>query len=310
MKLRDAALVVPIFLGVAVVSGYLVRARSDDKRGKIRVDERERTYSLHVPGHYDGTEAVPLLIALHGRLGIGSGEERLAHLDKVSDEHGFLVVYPDGLDRSWADGRGGTPAERSGVNDVKYLSALMGALESEYKVDRARIYVTGMSSGGFMSGRLACELSERIAAVAIVGASLGESVSVNCKPVKPLSVVIIQGTADPLVPLDGGTIERSGVGGLILSHEAAIQKFVAVDHCTNAPQKDHIPDKAGDGTSIDVTTYGPCAEGSEVQGYVVNGGGHTWPGGRQYLPAMFIGKTTQNLDASEVIWDFLSRHTR
>lgn len=310
MKLRDAALVVPIFLGVAVVSGYLVRARSDDKPGKIRVDERERTYSLHVPGHYDGTEAVPLLIALHGRLGTGSGEERLAHLDKVSDEHGFLVVYPDGLDRSWADGRGGTPAERSGVNDVKFLSALMGALESDYKVDRARIYVAGMSNGGFMSGRLACELSERIAAVAIVGASLGEGVSVNCKPVKPLSVVIIQGTADPVVPLDGGTIERSGAGGLILSHEAAVQKFVAVDHCTNAPQKEHIPDKAGDGTSIDVTTYGLCAEGSEVQGYVVNGGGHTWPGGRQYLPAMFIGKTTQNLDGSEVIWEFLSRHTR
>ncbi len=97
---------------------------------------------------------------------------------------------------------------------------------------------------------------------------------------------------------------------MILSHAAAVQKFVEVNHCPTEPKKEHLADKAGDGTTIDKVTYAPCADGSEVQGYVVNGGGHTWPGGRQYLPAALIGKTTRNLDGSEVIWEFVSRHTQ
>jgi polyhydroxybutyrate depolymerase len=310
MKLGRAALAIPMFLGVAVVSGYLVRNHSADKQGKIRVDERERAYALHVPGDYDGTKAVPLVLALHGRLGTGPSEEKLAHLDEVSDEHGFLVVYPDGLDRSWADGRGGTPADRNGVDDTKFLSTLIDRLEGQYKVDRARVYATGMSNGGFMSGRLACDMPDRIAAVAIVGASLSESVAANCHPAKPVSVLIIQGTEDPLVPLAGGALGRNGAGGVVLSHEAAVRKFVEVDHCAAEPKRQHIPDSARDGTTIDVVSYGACAAGSEVQGYVVNGGGHTWPGGVQYLPAIFIGKTTHNLDGSEAIWEFLSRHER
>jgi polyhydroxybutyrate depolymerase len=293
-----------------VVSGYLVRGRSDDKRGAMRVDGRERTYSLHVPAEYDGTEAAPLLLALHGRLGTGSGEERLAHLDEVSDEHDFLVVYPDGLDRSWADGRGGTPADRNQVDDVKFLSALIDELEDKYKIDNTRVYATSISNGGFMSGRLACELADKIAAVAIVGASLSKKEAGDCHPNQPVSVLIVQGTADPVVPFAGGPSGAAGARGVVLSHDEAVRRFVAADHCAENTKTEHIPDLAGDGTNIDVTMYGPCADGSEVRGYVVNGGGHTWPGGMQYLPAMFIGKTTRNLDGSEVIWEFLSRHER
>jgi polyhydroxybutyrate depolymerase len=310
MRLWQAALAVPVFVGVAVISGYLVRGRSDDNSGAIRVDGRERTYSFHVPAEYDGTETVPLLLALHGRLGTGSGQERLARLDKVSDEHRFLVVYPDGLDRSWADGRAGTPADRKQVDEVKFLSALIDDLENKYKIDHARVYATGMSNGGFMSGRLACELADKIAAVAIVGASLSEKEAGDCHPVQPVSVLIVQGTADPVVPFAGGPLGDAGVRGVALSHDAAVQRFVAADHCPEKAKTEHIPDMAGDGTNIEVTLYGPCADGSEVRGYVVNGGGHTWPGGMQYLPAMFIGKTTRNLDGSEVIWEFLSRHER
>lgn len=310
MRLWRTALAVPVFVGVAVVSGYLVRGRSDDKRGSIRVDGRERTYSLHVPPEYDGTEAVPLLLALHGRLGTGSGEERLTHLDKVSDEHDFLAAYPDGLDRSWADGRGGTPADRQQVDDVKFLSALVHELQSKYKIDHTRVYATGMSNGGFMSGRLACELADQIAAVAIVGASLSAEEAGGCHPAQPVSVLIVQGTADPVVPFAGGPLGDGGARGVVLSHDAAVQRFVTANRCGESAKTEHIADLAGDGTSIDVTMYGPCADGSEVRGYVVNGGGHTWPGGMQYLPAMFVGKTTRNLDGSEVIWEFLSRHER
>src|SRR5215472_12367126 len=135
--------------------GYCARGRQADKEMKLAVDGRHRTYTYHIPRGYDGTQAVPLVLALHGRLGQGSGEERLSHFDKVSDGHGFIVVYPDGLHRSWADGRGGTPSDRKGVDDVKFLSNVIDNMEARYKVDPSRIYVTGMSNGGFMSGRLA-----------------------------------------------------------------------------------------------------------------------------------------------------------
>src|SRR5271167_1511038 len=221
---------------MAAVSGYLLRALPDDARQEIVVDGRARTFEVHVPSGYDGRKKVPLVLALHGRLGTGSGQEKLAHLDKVSDEHGFLVVYPDGLDRGWADGRGGTPSDRGGVDDVKFLSALIDKVESEYKVDAKKVFAVGMSNGGFMSGRLACDLSDRIAAVGIVGASLSENTAATCRPRQPVSVMMIQGTADPLVPFEGGAL-RKGAGGVVLSHEAAVKKFVEVDRCKASPRK-------------------------------------------------------------------------
>ena len=196
--------VVSAFVGIAAFSGFSAHGRRTAKQATLRVDGRERGYTYHLPTGYDGTRSVPLVLALHGRLGQGTGEERLSHFDKTSDEHGFIVVYPDGLDRSWADGRGGTPSDRKGVDDMKFLSDLIDKIEADYKVDTSRIYVAGMSNGGFMSGRLACQLSNRIAAVAIVAASLSENTATSCRPEFPVSVLVLQGAEDPLVPLAGG----------------------------------------------------------------------------------------------------------
>jgi polyhydroxybutyrate depolymerase len=155
--------------GAAALLVHRVRANSTDTAGKMTVDGRERTYLVHAPSPYSKATPAPLVVALHGRLGTGRGQEWLAHLDKVSDEHGFVVVYPDGLNRSWADGRGTSPSDQANVNDTKFISQLIDKLAAEYSIDAGRVYVAGMSNGGFMSGRLACELSEKIAALAIVG---------------------------------------------------------------------------------------------------------------------------------------------
>lgn len=301
MKRARWLLVGGAFLAVAALSGFVARGRHTVKQAALSVDGRERTYTYHVPSGYDGTHAVPVVLALHGRLGQGAGEERLSHLDKISDERGFLVVYPDGLDRSWADGRGGTPSDRKGVDDVKFLAKLIDQIEAEFKVDSSRIYATGMSNGGFMSGRLACQMSIRVAAVAIVAASLSESVAESCHPEAAVSVLVLQGTEDPLVPL---------AGGVVLSHDATVAKFAKLNRCPSTPKMERIADHAGDGTTIDVAIYSGCAGGSEVRGYVVNGGGHAWPGGMQYFPASIIGKTSKNMDASEVIWEFFSTKHR
>ena len=310
MKLRGVLLAVPAFFGVAALCGIVAHQNADDRRGRLEVDGRERSYELHVPKNYDGNQPIPLVLALHGRFGTGAGEEKLAHLDKLSDKHAFWVVYPNGLGRSWADGRAATPSDKSGTDDVKFISALIDNMEQEYKVDTKRIYATGMSNGGFMSGRLACDLSNRIAAVAIVAASLSENTAATCNPVQPVSVMIIQGSDDPLVPLEGGTLRRGGSGGSVLSHQAAVQKFVELNRCNSQPKKEHLADRANDGTTVDAEWYASCADGTQVHGYVVNGGGHTWPSGMPYLPAAMIGKTTHNLDASELIWHFFSGHHR
>ena len=310
MKPRHLLLIAPIFIGIAILNGLLTSASSEDQMRVLDVDGVERTYSMHVPSDYDKSKAAPLLIALHGRLGTGEGEERLTHFHNVSDNHGFLVAYPNGLQRSWADGRGATPADQKSVDDVKFISALIDKLSATYNIDATRIYAAGMSNGGFMAGRLACELSDRIAAVAIVGASLSTDVATNCQPAKPVSVMIVQGTDDPLVPIGGGTLRRDGSGGSVLSHADAVQKWLALDHCADAPKKDTIADSAGDGTTIILQTFASCALGSEVRSYVVVHGGHTWPGGHQYLPASLIGETTRNLDGSSAIWEFFSHHTR
>jgi polyhydroxybutyrate depolymerase len=155
---------------------------SADISGKLRVGAQD----LHVPPSYDKAEPAPLVLALHGRLGTGRGEERLAHFDKVSDEHGFLVVYPYRRDRSWADGRGASPSDKKKINDVKFLSQLIETVAGQYSISRGRVYVTGMSNGGFMSARLACELSKVIAAVAIARASLSVPINSTCKSTVPV----------------------------------------------------------------------------------------------------------------------------
>ena len=310
MRMVRKLLVLLFILGGAIGGVRRIRANGRDASASISVGGHNRIYRLHVPPSYDGSKAVPLVLALHGRLGTGEGQERLGHLDKVSDEQDFIVVYPDGLDRSWADGRGATPSDKNNVDDVKFLSELINKLASEYKIDAGRVYAAGMSNGGFMSARLACSLADKIAAVGIVAASLSTNTAETCKPAIPVSVLIMQGTQDPLVPFQGGALGKNGDRGEVLSHAATVEKFAVLNRCSGTPQKKQITDDANDGTSIQILDYTGCAAGSEVRGYTIEGGGHAWPGGMQYLPAAMIGKTSHNLDASETIWEFFAAHSR
>jgi polyhydroxybutyrate depolymerase len=292
---------------LALWSGPFAHA---DSQGSLEVDGRTRTYKLHVPASYTASEPMPLVLVLHGRLGTGRSTIELTHFDKTSDAHGFMAVFPDGLHRSWADGRGATDSDKDGVNDVHFLSELIHKLLSDYRIDPSRVYVTGISNGGFMSQRVACELADQVAAVGIVAATMGEHTADACRPTKPISVMLLQGSKDPLVPIQGGPMGRNGSRGTILSLEATAQKWVSLDACNSTPESSALPDNAGDGTIVRKQAYSGCKGGSEVIRYAIEGGGHTWPGGKQYLPEMFIGKTTRNLDASEALWDFFSHHAR
>jgi polyhydroxybutyrate depolymerase len=286
-------------------------AKSDgNTQGSLTVDGRERTYELHVPVTYKTDQPVPLALILHGRLGDGRGTAALTHFDKVSDAHGFLAIYPDGLHRSWADGRKVTDSDKEGTDDVKFLSELIHKLSSAHRIDGSRIYVAGISNGGFMTQRVACELSDQIAAVGVVAATMSEQIAASCHPNKPVSVVMMQGSLDTFVPIQGGAMGPNGSRGQILSLRATAEKWAGFDGCNSAPERSTLPDIARDGTTVQRESFSGCKEQAEVVAYTVEGGGHTWPGGKQYLPAAIIGKTTRNMDASEILWEFFARHSR
>jgi polyhydroxybutyrate depolymerase len=281
-----------------------------NSQGSIIVDGHERTYEVHAPASYKGEQAVPLVLALHGRGGTGHGMAGQTHFDSVSDAHAFLVAYPDGLGGGWADGRGATPSDKEGVDDVKFLSELIRKLARDYKIDASRVFVTGMSNGGFMTQRIACDLSSQVAAVGSVGATLGETTASHCHPERPISVMLIQGAQDPLVPIQGGPMGPDGSHGMILSLQETAKKWIGLDACDSKPDIATLQDKAADGTSIRREAFTGCKGGAEVVVYTVEGGGHTWPGGKASLPESILGKTSGNMDASEVLWEFFSKHSR
>jgi polyhydroxybutyrate depolymerase len=297
----------------AVLLSMLLHGGGEQKLS-IVVGGRQRSFLLYTPAGVSGGE--PLLIALHGRLGTGVGMEKLTHFEAIAEREKFLLIYPDGVRKSWNDGRG-TPAEKEGVDDVGFVRALIDSAVRYCKVDNKRVYIAGISNGGFMTMRLATELSDRIAAVAVVAATMDAGTARDAERegagggrsgVQPVSVLLMHGTKDPLVPFEGGSVRR-GAGGAILSHDSTVRWWLAVDKCDGPSVQMWIVDSVRDGTKA-ICRFYMGAKGTQVASYVIDNGGHTWPGGWQYLPVMMVGKTSRNLDASEVIWGFFQRHSK
>jgi polyhydroxybutyrate depolymerase len=277
-------------------------ASAQQKNESIIVDHMRREFITYLPKGIGETDKPPVIISLHGRLGIAARQMTFADFRPLADKDKFIIVCPQGIERSWNDGRG-TPANSRGVDDVKFIDALITYVISTYHADSLRIYVTGMSNGGFMSSRLACELSNRIAAVAVVAASMDQDM--GYQPKQPMPVMYIQGTKDPLVPFTGGKMK--GAGGIIYSHEDILKKWAAVDKCDGKPVVTNLPVIVNDGTSAVKEEY-INNSGLKVIGFTIVDGGHTWPGGTQYLPKFMIGSLSKNLDACDEIWKFFKEN--
>jgi polyhydroxybutyrate depolymerase len=263
----------------------------------------DRTYRLHVPPG----DPIGLVLSLHGGGGTGIGQQGLTDFDNIADANNLLVVYPDGYDKSWADGRGASPADRRHVDDVGFLVGLAGKLQTDYNIAPGHVFATGMSNGGFMTNKLACDRADVFAAIAPVAGTLGASVA--CNPVRPVSVLEVHGTADPLVPFKGGNVRGRGGVSRSISVANMVNNWRLADGCQGDPSAQVLPN-VGDGTVVHRFASTACAASSEVVFYQIDNGGHTWPGGKQYLPRAIIGSTTRALDASEVIAQFFLAHAR
>ena len=279
----------------------------------------KRTYLIHVPPD-DINKPMPLVIALHGGGGSGARMEKLTQggFNRLSNKESFIVVYPDGLEKHWNDGRSvkeaGWRAHKENIDDVGFISALIEHLVKEQNADPKRVYITGVSNGALMASRLACEKTEKITAIALVAGTFAENFAPRCSPSKPIPILMIHGTKDTFVLWEGGEIAenlpRGRRFGRTQSVPETVKFWTANNGCPSSPIITQEPDKdPKDGTRVRKETYSNCKNGAEVILYAIENGGHTWPSGHKYLPDIIVGKISKDIDANEVVWDFFKRHS-
>ncbi|MCR9145281.1 MAG: esterase [bacterium] len=290
-----------------------VRLGERDRVYELQHEGRERSYILHRPAaaaSVDPANPRPLLIVMHGGGGTARGAINITRgrFNELADAENFYVVYPTGFDKSWNDGRVDlrSTAHREKIDDVGFLKRVIESIAGEYPIDRARIFSTGISNGGFMSMRLACDLSETVRAVAPVTAQLSRDLFAMCKPQRPVGMLLVNGTDDPIVPYDGGTIELFWTErGEILSTDDTLRFWARRNRCSAQPVVAELPDRdPKDETRVDRVRYPNCATGRDVELLRVRGGGHTWPGGSPYLSERLVGKVSNDIIACDEIWNF------
>jgi polyhydroxybutyrate depolymerase len=263
----------------------------------------ERSFHVYIPKIYEqAAQPVALIIVLHGAGGTGGGIESFSGFDALADKQAFIVIYPDGLDLVWNDGRRGDPRVGS-QDDVGFLGSTITFLSKSLNIDPNRVYVTGYSMGAMLSYRMACDLPSVIAAVAPVASTFPEYQLTECAGTPPVPLLVIQGTDDPVVPW-------AGVQGGYLSAAQTLSFWKLHNGCKTDQGMTMLDDTApDDGTRIIVEGYTGCQNDADVQVDSVFHGGHTWPGHTFDVP-FDLGKTSMDIDAPQVIWDFFQKHPR
>jgi poly(3-hydroxybutyrate) depolymerase len=287
-------------------------------------DDMERLTRFGELADKDGIIAVYPL-ALHGRwnvgvqpperrpmsMGPGGGRRRGSYPGGGGYPGGG---YPGGGGGYPGGGGGGYPrggqqpqnapsSERRAApaDDIGFFNQMLDQLATKFSVDTSRIYAAGLSEGGFMSLRMGCAMSDRIAAIATVGAAMPKTMI--CVPTRPVGLVMINGTSDPVVPYGGGTEHNLSLA--TISAEDSAKTWARNDRCAEKPERSKLAEHEKGGMETKVDTYSGCQQNAQVVLYSVKGAGNTWPGGERYEPENSIGKTSQDLNANEVIWNFL-----
>lgn len=256
-----------------------------------------RSYRLYVPADYNGSSARPLVFNLHGYTSNAQSQQLYANFMPIADTANFLVVHPQGTKDN-----NNQPFWNAGissliVNDIQFLSNLIDSIKANYNIDLNAVYSCGMSNGGYMSQTLACELSNRIAAIAsVTGSIFTTQYGTNCHPTRPVPMMQISGTADGTVPYTGSSSS--------MPIDSVVKYWVRYNQCNATPNFSNVPNSnLTDGCTAEHYIYPNGLSGSSVELYKVIGGGHTWPGA-----LVNIGVTNQDFSASKEIWRFFRKY--
>ena len=294
---------------VSTMTAFAALAQPGTRQHRIvAVDGLEREYWIYLPKNYSGKKKWPLVLTFHGSGGTGKGTFRQFNFEAGADREGFIIVAPEGIDRGWNDGRIRTKNIHTS-DDVKFVVALLDDIGRRYAVDDRRVFSTGISNGAIFSIYLAYKIPDRILAIAPVCGSMPRNLEPDFRLKHPLSAMFINGTDDPLVKYNGGSVgaERGGRGELT-GVEDMVKHWREFDGCTGPAKEETIPDvDSHDHCHATVRTYASCNASTEVVLVTVAGGGHTWPGGRQYAPRLIVGEVCRDFNAEELIWDFFKR---
>lgn len=266
-----------------------------------------RSFRVHVPRSYVGGQPIPLLVALHG----GGGNMDLQADDafygqiSASEKYGFIALFPNGFSRlprgrlaTWNAGRCCAAARDRGADDVGFIRAAVEEVARQASVEPQRIYATGMSNGGMMAYRLACDAADLFSGIAAVA---GTDNTTSCRPARPVAVLHIHARDDPHVLFEGGAGPDSAPASRVTDYTSVadtVAKWTHLDGCMAPPRRVlQVPGAACE-------LYEPCAGGSRVQLCVTDTGGHSWPGGRKPRGGP---PPSQAISANDVMWAFFNR---
>ena len=288
-----------IALGVPLVAVAMLAATfaiANHSNGSLVSSGERRRYLLYVPDDLAPTLPVPLVISLHGFAEWPAHQADISHWNDLADEEGFIVVYPMGtrFPLRWRT-RGSPGTETDRARDVVFIADLIDRLDAEFNLDATRIYVNGLSNGGGMSFALACDLSERIAAFGSVSGAYVLPWD-ECHPLRSVPAIIFHGTADPIVPFEGGPSRSFDIPFPVIRDW--VDELARRNGCSDSEALTASGDAHG-------VRYTGCD--ADVTFYTVEGGGHAWPGGG-WMPKSIVGHITQDIDATRVMWGFFEEH--
>lgn len=297
---------------VALLGLVLMRptVSAADPLVKLPFGGRNRSYQIHVPPNLSG--AVPLVVVLHGGGGSATSTVKMTGFDAEADRAGFIAVYPNGTDHTrpllnlagkpgfltWNAGTCCGYALENHVDDVGFIRAVVRQIENKYPIDAKRIYATGISNGGMMAYTLACKASDLFAAVGIVSGIITDPA---CHPAQPVSVIHFHGSADRNVPINGGIGKKAFIKDNRPPVKGSIDFWVRADGCNITLQESHEP-------SLDIKSYTGCRNRTAVIYYVIENGGHSWPGGDRI--SKLLDAPSQAVNATEVMWQFFVAHPK
>jgi len=329
-------LVLGIFIVLVVVVVFANRGGDEGNyEFSLMHDGLKRTYTVHVPPSYTGEMPTALVLNFHGGTGNAGAAKRSSAMNEKSDTAGFIVVYPEGTGSKlfgkilglWNAGRccGSVAEHRDNVDDVGFIEKMLDAMEEEFSINESMIYSTGLSNGALISYRLACEMSDRIAAIAPIGAQDSYD---NCNPERPVPVIHFHGTADRCARYGGGDPCGAGCAAEAMGQERGegwacssvpdyIDEWRALNGCTGDGE---VIYEKGEAKCV---SYSGCDEGAEVVLCTIGDGGHTWPGGgRASLTCItapdgerckrieeLLGPISFDISANDVMWEFFERHS-
>jgi polyhydroxybutyrate depolymerase len=268
--------------------------------GHIVSSGEKRSYLLYVPESNDPSKPTPLVIVIHGFAQWPAHQAQVSVWNDLADKEGFIVVYPSGtrFPKRWR-ANGDIMGSGSLSIDVQFISDLIDKLQQQYAIDPARIFANGLSNGGGMSYLLSCELADRIAAIGSVAGAYVYPMN-QCVPERPVPLIVFHGTADPVVPFLGGPSHSFNIP--FPNIPAWVKDYALHNQC--APVPEIFPSSGND---VSKMQYTGCSQRADVVFYIIAGGGHSWPGGNP-IPKWIVGRTSQSISATHLMWEFFKSH--